>query len=59
MLFVIQILQQQVLGWSVNTELGTVWKEVVVPRLEGCFDIYMEEVNKTTEFPTGGSLSLD
>lgn len=45
---------QYVLGRSLNTELGTVWKEVVVPWLEGCFDMCMEEVNKTTELPTGG-----
>jgi hypothetical protein len=43
----------------VNTELGTVWMEVVVPWLEGCFEICVEEVNKTTEFCSGGSLSLD
>ena len=42
-----------------NTELGTVWKEVVVPWLEGHFDIRMEEVNRITELPTGGNLSLD
>jgi len=52
--YVSQILHQYVLGRSVNTELGTLWKEVVVPWLEGCFDIYMEEVNKTTALPTGG-----